>query len=340
MIKNYRNLNIIGNTDINKNIYLKHIINKIKAYNKNSSHKSNLEIPIYNDQNIGIYTPYTLFNSESTYEYIDELSFIVRNCDRSGGNYNNLFNWRNVLDNKIKNLIFIYIHIVTIPMYPWLNCNTIKINQSITDHLMKLSKHNNLIIDQNIQIDKDIIMIAYYDNEIIDFNINGNFNNLYSLNISNQNVYLYTRSNRTILNEPYIYIDIDSNLGLNNQIYNTNPKKSFSFKIIPITITDNYVYYKGFKQYLIKNLNELLNINMLDIKIFGTNNNILLNIHLNKNLYSSVSNKYYSCNCDYNIHKASCYCNYIRHPYNPQNQIDIGFKIGLIKNEIINNIFH
>ena len=81
---------------------------------------------------------------------------------------------------------------------------------------------------------------------------------------------------------------------------------------------------------------------MLDIKIFGTNNNILLNIHLNKNLYSSVSNKYYSCNCDCSINnnKASCLCNYIRHPYNPQNQIDIGFKIGLIKNEIINNIFH
>ena len=37
---------------------------------------------------------------------------------------------------------------------------------------------------------------------------------------------------------------------------------------------------------------------------------------------------------------ASCYCNYIRHPLNKNNQIDIGFKIGIIKNELIKNIFH
>jgi len=338
MIKNYRNISIIGNADLNKNIYLTNIKNKIKLNKINSYH-----VPIYNDKNIGMYIPYTLFNQDSTYEYIDELSFMIRSSDRSNGNYNNLFNWKNVLDNEIKKLIYIYIHIVTIPKYPWLNCKTTtNINELIIDYLINSFINNQLIIDQNIQIDVDNIMIAYYDNEIIDFNLNGNFNNLYSLNISNQIVYLYERSKRSILDEPYIYIDIDSNLGLNNQIYNTDPTKKFSFKIIPITITNNYVYYKGFKQFLIKNLNELVNIKMLDIKIFGTNNNILSNIHLNKKLYSLISNKYYSCTCDDSINnnKASCLCNYIRHPYNPLNQIDIGFKIGLIKNEIINNIFH
>jgi hypothetical protein len=91
-------------------------------------------------------------------------------------------------------------------------------------------------------------------------------------------------------------------------------------------------------QHLIKTLNTLSDIDNLTIQLYDEKFQPLNNNFINQNLYDSVS--LINCQCvDSNI-KPSCYCNYIRHPLNPNNRIDIAFKIGLVKNEIVNDIFY
>ena len=75
--------------------------------------------------------------------------------------------------------------------------------------------------------------------------IDNEFNGFGKLKLLDGNVYLYTRSKKSILDEPYIYIDIDSNLGLNNQIYNISSCTSISNKdIIELIIKNIEPKYK------------------------------------------------------------------------------------------------
>jgi len=254
-------------------------------------------------------------------------------------------------------------------LYPFLT-KSIVLSESITINntniktidikSLLLSKYNNnqLKNDDNIKIndENDNISISYIDSNIIDFVINLDYNNLYSIEINNLDqknqlsdsiIYLYKRSTKLISSEPFLYIDIDSNNNLiSNESYNTSYiEKKFNYKIIPIHQTSNFVYFKGMGQYLLKTLNDLININSFDVQIYGSNYKLLNNTYINKNLYSTTTNyqtkPYCSCNLNESSNnKASCYCNYIRHPYNSNNQIDIGLKIGQIRNEVINNIFH
>jgi hypothetical protein len=291
---------------------------------------------------LGLYTPYTLLDPSLAYEYIDELSFMIRNIDRKN-DFNNMFKWKNILDNKIKNLLFIYSHIAILPVYPFIEKNifdpTVEIN-NIRNHLIDLFNQNKLIIDQNIQIGSKTINIPYYDTDIIEFNINSDFQSLFQINIKTNQLFIFKRSQRCLTNNEFLYLDIDSNDNLNNNFqYNTSYKyHKYTFKLLPLQYTDTNIYYKSMGQHLIKTLNTLSDIDNLTIQLYDEKFQPLNNNFINQNLYDSVS--LINCQCvDSNI-KPSCYCNYIRHPLNPNNRIDIAFKIGLVKNEIINDIFY
>ena len=355
MQKNYKNF-ITNRHNKNSNLELpisttKDYINTKITHIKNHLKKTST-ISGYKSDNRGFYIPYSLLYPDTTYEFLDELSFIVKNTNRSSGSGYDMFKWKNVLDNKIKNLLFMFIHILTIPLYPWLEKNkTSDIDKEIIDYL-NLNKKIitiNQVLHFFIKNKNITISISYIDTnaEFIDFSINYNYNNTYSIEFNTNTVYLYTRSNRPITDEGYLYVDIDSNDNLNNNIQlNTSLlTKNFSFKVVPITITSSYVYYKGLGQFLLRTLNELINIDYLDINIYSASYNKLTNNYINKQLIDDVSQniiKYCECNFSEKDTKtnASCYCNYIRHPLNKNNQIDIGFKIGIIKNELITNIFH
>ncbi len=291
-----------------------------------------------NTNNLGFYIPYTLINSDQTYEYLDELSFIIKNTNRTDGSLNNMFRWKNTLDNNIKNLMFIYIHIMTIPLYPWLNKILYTgLDLMLIDFILNLK--DNLKPNQEINYLLQTIQIQYVDFEIIDFVINNNYTQTYSIEILSSNVYLYTRSNKMITDTGFLYVDIDSNDNLNNNIVLTTgvQNKKFSFKITPIIISNQFAFYNSIGQYLIHSLNELQNLYFLTVNIYDQTYKPLTNTYINKSLYNS--NNDCNCVCE-GIQYPACYCNYIRHPSNPSNQIDIGFKIGQIKNELINNIFH
>ena len=58
--------------------------------------------------NRGFYIEYSLIDPQLSYEYINEVSFITRNIDRTQSKINNMFEWINILDNKIKHLLYIY----------------------------------------------------------------------------------------------------------------------------------------------------------------------------------------------------------------------------------------
>jgi len=285
--------------------------------------------------NRGFYIEYTLIDPQLTYEYINETSFMVRNIDRTLSNLSNIFNWNNILDNKIKNLLYIYIHILTIPIKPFLN-KTIYNSFSI-DFINNLLL--NCQIDINYTIEGISYSVAFVSSDIIDFIINDTYTEYYSYDIKSNIMHLYTRSTRTLTNEPYIYLNIDSNNNLsNNTSFNTSKLiNNFSFKLVPIEITTNYIYYKAIKQYILKTINNIQSINTMTITLLDSTNKKLVNNLLNTDLYTTKNN---ICKCSIDVKYASCYCNYIRHPLNPQSQIDIGFKIGQIQNELMNNVFH
>ena len=286
------------------------------------------------NNNLGFYIEYSLINPELSYEYINECSFIVRNIDRTQQKINNIFEWNNVLDNKIKKLLYIYIHFLSIPVNPWLNK---ELNNTFDTNFK-----NNLLINKTLDtlytfnsIDYEV---GYYDANIIDFIINNIYTDYYSYEINNNKIYKYTRSTRKISNEPFLYLTIDINNNLsNNTMLSTNKiLYDFNFKLMPIGITDDFVYYKSLKQYILKTINTIKSIDNLTISLHDSSNKKISNTFINSNLYTSNN----TCNCDDDNTKASCYCTYIRHPFNKQNQIDISFKIGLINNEIVNNVFH
>jgi hypothetical protein len=284
-------------------------------------------------KNLGFYIEHSLINPKLSYEYINECSFIVRNIDRTQQKINNVFEWNNRLDNKIKRLLYIYIHILSIPNNPWLN--------KVLSNLFDTNFKNNLLINKTLDTSYTFnsinYIVGYYDSNIIDFIINDIYTDYYSYEINNDKFYKYSRSTKNMYDEPFIYLNIDVNNNLeNNTMLSTNKiLNNFSYKLAPIGYTDDYVYYKALKQFILKTINTIKSIDNLTISLHDSSNKKLTNTFLNTNLYTSSE-----CNCDEDNIKASCYCSYIRHPYNKQNQIDISFKIGLINNEIVNNVFH
>jgi hypothetical protein len=286
-----------------------------------------------NENNLGSYIPYSLNDPTKSYEYLSETSILMQSYNRDI-NQNNLFKW-NIRLNRIKDVLYAYTHYITISLYPWLDKNNYDLDINIKSYL--INNFSNFKIDQNIIIDIITIQITYIDNEIIDFYINEDTTKLYSFNKTI--TFLYTRSNKKILSEPFLYLDLDPNdlFNNNNVILTTNDKnKKFIYKIAPILMSKNYVYYNGLKQFIFNSVNDLKHINGMKIKLYGSdfkeisNNNI--NYKADKNIY---------CNClTEEKFKPSCYCNYIRHPLHKDNQVDIALKIGIVKNELITKIFH
>lgn len=300
------------------------MIKKFKNPNNNLKH--------FNENNLGSYIPYSLNDSKSTYEYLSETSLLLQSYNRKL-NENNLFNWTIKLE-RIKNVLYAYTHYITISLFPWLDKNDYILDDDIKNYLT--DNFSNIKIDQKITINGKIIQIAYFDNEIIDFIFNEDTTKLYSFN--RIKTYLYTRSKRKILSEPCLYLCLDPNDNFNNNmVLTTNDKnKRFTYKLAPILMNKNYVYYNGLKQFLFKTLNELKHINGMNIILYGSDfkdiSNKNINYKANKNMY---------CNCDFEeTFIPSCYCNYIRHPLNKDNQVDIALKIGIVKNEIITKVFH
>ena len=283
--------------------------------------------------NRGFYIEYSLIDPQLSYEYINEVSFIIRNIDRTQSKINNMFEWINILDNKIKHLLYIYIHLVSIPLIPYIDKTPITFNADFKTFLLA-----NNTIDIIYTFEDIIYQVAFSNDKIIDFIYD---QITYSLDLLNNTFYMYKTSNKSMLSEPYIYLNIDSNDNIsNNASYNTSKlTNNFSFKLVPILNNKNFIYYKAIKQYIIKKINTVQSINNLSISFSDSTNKKIINPHINNFMYNH-NHTYQMCNCDSNIQLASCYCTYIRHPLHINSQIDIGFKIGLIQNELINNIFH
>ena len=355
-LKHYKN---------NKNeekISIKKFSQIIKSYlDKTNSNLTNSKQTNPNQSDsLGLYIPHTLNDSSLSYEYIDEVSFMIRNIDRKS-DFNNMFKWKNILDNKIKNLLFIYLNMAILPVRPFIQKNildpTVKVN-NIRNNLIDLLTQNKLVIDQDVKIGSKNINIPYFDSDVIEFNINNNYMVLYMINLKTNEMFVFNKSKQSLIHNEFLFLQIDSNDNLNNnfKLDTSYTHRNFMFKLIPLQYTDTNIYYKSVGQHLIKTLNELSNIDNLTIQIYDEKYKPLTNNFINQKLYNSSYNC--SCNelgssvehmvqpnpspdsCLKTYSKPSCYCNYIRHPYNQANRIDIAFKIGQIKNEIINDIFY
>jgi len=319
------------------------LMSKIAKLNQKKYDNNNKIKKFKNDflNNLGFYIPYSLINSDWTYEYIEERSLMAKNIDRDTNYGTNIFSWVNKLDNKVKNLIYIYVHFCTIPLHPWLNKNIVHdFYSDVKDYIINQLHFGHLNTDDIFNIispNASSIQICYADDDFIDFVLNYDYTRLYSLIISSSVIYLYTRPERRIDDQGLLYLEIDTNNNLNNNTsYNTSKQlKKFTFKLTPLTITDNNVYYKSTGQYLQKTLNDIISFNSLTIKIYDATYKLLNNDNINKKLYSKKI-----VFDDIDNPKPSNYNNYIRHPLNQYNQVDISFKIGQISNEIITNIFN
>jgi len=287
-------------------------------------------------KNRGFYIDYSLIDPQLSYEYINEVSFMVRNIDKIQSSKNNIFEWKNTLDNKISYLLYIYIHIVSIPIKPFLD----KIPYTLfsANFITYLLANNTINTIYTYINDNITYQVAFINEYIIDF-ISEQIT--YSYEILAARFFIYKTSEKSIIYDPFIYVNIDSNNNIsNNTSYNTSKSiNNFSFKLVPILINENYIYFKAMKQYIVKKISTIQTINNLTISFTDSTNTKLINSHINNYLYN-YTDTHTICNCINGIKLASCYCTYIRHPLYINSQIDIGFKIGQIKNELINNIFH
>lgn len=316
-----------------------------KTLSKNIHQKNNTFIKnkIYNfnlSNNMGFYIPHAILNPELSSEYIDDLFIMTRSLDRNLPSNNNIFKWNCFLHNPIMNLIYIYPHILSIPICPFITKNFYNISIDVFDFLSS----NIVIPDKTYDVlDKKISICCVYNIEledtkpyhIIDYIIDYDSSKLYSIDLKKKQNFLYVRSNKRITDNGFLNIDIDPNNNMQNNLLSTTKGKHFTFKFFPLIESSTYMYYWSCGQYVFKTINELQNIKNLNITISSNADANLTNYHVNWKL-----NKLCHCFCmENNIFVPSCHCTYIRHPYHSQNQIDVGFKIGIVKNEQLTEVF-
>jgi hypothetical protein len=318
---------------------------KNKLPKKYLKHKKNK--CLNNNYNMGFYIPYSTLYPNLSSEYIDKLYFMTRSVDRNMPSNNNIFEWNCNLTNQIKNLIYIYPHVLSIPTYPFI----LKTICNIQSDIITFISINIIESNETYIIDNKHISISYMEldetnntndsnesniNNIksVEFVIDFDISNLYMIDFKNKQNFLYRRSNDNITNHELLYLEIDPNNNMRNDLLSTNNTKHFTFKMFEYVQTKNYVYYVSTGQYIFLSMNELQNINRINVAI-SDHDKKLSNSHINWKL-----NKLHHCYCvENNTFLPSCYCSYIRHPFNSQNKIDIGFKIGIVKNEQFTEIF-
>ena len=186
-----------------------------------------------------------------------------------------------------------------------------------------------------------IIMYISSDKNLFDFVINKEYDKLYSYVISDDLLYLYCQSNRSILDTGFLYLSIDSNdnLNMNNTYNTTNNGIKYNFKLNPLKtdeICNQYIYYKANFQYIMKTQNNPFILDRFNVKIYDGTFKPLINIFINNDVDLKLN---LNCSCELS-NNLSCYCKYIRHPLYKNNQIDISFKLGKIHNEIITDVFY
>lgn len=294
-----------------------------------------------NKNSLGLYIPYSLVYNDTSYEYIDEFSIMISNLNSKS---TNMFEWNVKLNTILKNLLFIYIHIVSIPLHPFLNCSLM--NNSEFESIITYLKTNILTLNYNqiYNISSDINIIIMYissDKNVVDFIINKEYDKLYSYVILDDLLYLYYQSNRSILDTGYLYLSIDSNdnLNMNNTYNTTNNGIKYNFKLNPLKtdeICNQYIYYKANFQYIMKTQNNPFILDRFNIKIYDGIFKPLNNQFINNDDDLKLN---LNCSCELSDN-LSCYCKYIRHPLYKNNQIDISFKLGKIHNEIITDVFY
>lgn len=296
-----------------------------------------------NINSLGLYIPYSLLYNDTSYEYIDEFSIMISNFNSENTN-TNMFEWNVKLNTILKNLLFIYVHIVSIPLYPFLNRSLIDINSYEFESIITYLKTNILTLNYNVNytVNETInIMYISSDKNLVDFVINKEYDKLYSYKISDDLLYIYTPSNRSILDTGYMYLSIDSNdnLNMNNTYNTTNNGIKYNFKLNPLKTDDicnKYIYYKANYQYIMKTQNNPFVLDKFNIKIYDGTFKPLINPFINQD---PIINTNLKCCCELSDN-LSCYCKYIRHPLYQNNQIDISFKLGRMHNEIITDVFY
>jgi hypothetical protein len=294
-----------------------------------------------NKNSLGLYIPYSLLYNDTSYEYIDEFSIMISNFNSKN---TNMFEWNIKLNTILKNLLFIYIHIISIPLNPFLNRSLM--NNSEFESIITYLKINILTLNYNqiYNITETINIIIMYissDKNLVDFVINKEYNKLYSYEMLDDFLYLYYQSNRSILDTGYLYLSIDSNdnLNMNNTYNTTNNGIKYNFKLNPLKTDDicnKYIYYKANFQYIMKTQNNPFILDKFNVKIYDGTFKPLNNPFINNDDDLKLN---LNCSCELSD-TLSCYCKYLRHPLYKNNQIDISFKLGKIHNEIIKDVFY
>jgi hypothetical protein len=294
-----------------------------------------------NKNSLGLYIPYSLLYNDTSYEYIDEFSIMISNFNSKN---TNMFEWNIKLNTILKNLLFIYIHIISIPLNPFLNRSLM--NNSEFESIITYLKINILTLNYNqiYNITETINIIIMYissDKNLVDFVINKEYNKLYSYEMLDDFLYLYYQSNRSILDTGYLYLSIDSNdnLNMNNTYNTTNNGIKYNFKLNPLKTDDicnKYIYYKANFQYIMKTQNNPFILDKFNVKIYDGTFKPLNNPFINNDDDLKLN---LNCSCEISD-TLSCYCKYLRHPLYKNNQIDISFKLGKIHNEIIKDVFY
>lgn len=223
------------------------------------------------------------------------------------------------LEQKIDNVIFIYLYNVIIP-----------INYGLIKKLINIDDLNNLIIEflkknqeKNFKINENIVTLCYYSENYFDYYINENNNNLYSYNKIENQLYLYTLNNNSLLFSKYILLKLKINNNLDYLNIFSTDVNIFTFKLYKYNLFNN-IYLKSYNQVINFLYSNNVKIYKIEFELYDDKGTLVSN----KNINNDINND----DTDY-ISK------YIRHPKNKNNIIDISLYFGQVKSEIKNNIF-
>jgi len=272
-----------------------------------------------NSYGLYIQPPEFLPGIQKPITYLQYVAFTIDTNDRDYSKYHNPFSFvTNIFTEKFKNVKIFQIFYITLPQL-----NLIKISQTIDANytfMLNYIQNNTVVNNQSIINGATIYTICNYYNNEVNFIINNNISLVYSID-KKLNYYTYGFSSSYKLNaNPYLRLVIPE--VLYSPILSTD-NKQFTYFVRMSRARNNIAYAsvraatKVFKEHT------LLNFEKLTFNFFDSTHQSLTVDYLDQ----------YADTVDDPTNMASKY-NYIRHPLFYYHQINIGVRLGIIRNSL------
>jgi hypothetical protein len=251
--------------------------------------------------------------------YLQYVAFTIDTNDRDYSKYPNPFSFvTNIFTEHFKNIKIFQIFYITLPQLNLLKMSLL--NDANYTFMLNYIQNNNIVNNQSITNGGITYTICNYYNNEVNYIINGNISLVYSID-KNLNYYSYGFSSKYKLNaNPYLRLVIPE--VIYSPILATDGKQ-FTYFVRMSRARNNIAYASVRAPTKVFKEQTLLNFEKLTFNFYDSTNLPLTIDNLDQ----------YADRIDDPTNMASKY-NYIRHPLFYYHQINIGVRIGVIRNSL------